>query len=297
MKSELLDGMVIFASVVDNGSFTMAAQNCGHSTSYISKEVNKLEQRLGVRLLQRTTRKLKLTPEGQLYYQTCKQIIESAEAIQDGLEGKQIEPQGQLKISCPVGFGIVQLSPIFARFMRAYPKVILDVELNDRKVDLITEGIDVAVRAVHTAEDSSLISRKFGSSYSVTVAAPNYIKEQGLPKCPTELSQHKAVTYSNHKTPNIWLYKDKDNQQLKAELNSVFTANNLDIAMRLCIEGIGIARLPVALAEQAIATGRLVELFSHLPKDNIEFCLIYPSRKNLSAKVRAFINFMLEHFE
>ena len=297
MRSDLLDGMVIFASVVDSGRFTLAAQICGHSPSYISKEVNKLEHRLGIRLLQRTTRTLKLTPEGELYYQTCKQIIENAEAVQSGLEGKQIEPQGQLKISCPVGFGIVQLSPIFAKFMNTYPKVTLDVELNDRKVDLVAEGIDVAVRAVHTTEDSSLISRKFGNSHSVTVAAPKYLQEHGCPKSPSELCNHRAITYSNHKTPNAWSYRDEENQTIKTELNSVFTANNLDMAMQLCIEGIGIARLPIALAEQAIVTGRLIELFSHLPKDNIELCLIYPSRKNVSAKVRAFIDFMLEHFK
>ena len=182
MKTNLLDGMVIFVHVVDTGSFTNAAQATGHSTSYISKEISKLEERLGVRLMHRTTRTLSLTPEGELYYESCKQLVESAGEVENALGGKQSEPQGHLRISCPVSFGIVELSPMLAKFMAQYPKVTFEVDLSDRKVDLVAEGVDVAVRAVHKAADSSLISRRIKTARSVTVAAPSYLRKYGTPK-------------------------------------------------------------------------------------------------------------------
>ncbi len=297
MKTNLLDGMVTFVNVVESGSFTMAALHTGRSTSYISKEVSKLEQRLGIRLLHRTTRTLRLTPEGELYYQTSKQIVESAESIESGFEGKQIEPQGCLRVSCPVGFGITQLSPLLAKFMTTYPKVTIDVELNDQMVDLIADGIDVAIRAVHKPKDSSLISKKFGTSHTVTVASPTYLNVFGKPNAIGQLSEHRVITYKNHKSPNLWVYKDLNNEEQRVEVTSIFTANNLDIGMRLCEEGIGVARLPCALVQDKLTSGKLIELFDDLPKDNIDLCLVYPSRKQVSSKVRAFITFMIENLE
>ncbi|AXN34096.1 LysR family transcriptional regulator [Vibrio coralliilyticus] len=295
MKTNLLDGMVIFVHVVDTGSFTNAAQATGHSTSYISKEISKLEERLGVRLMHRTTRTLSLTPEGELYYESCKQLVESAGEIENALGGKQSEPQGHLRISCPVSFGIVELSPMLAKFMAQYPKVTFEVDLSDRKVDLVAEGVDVAVRAVHKAADSSLISRRIKTARSVTVAAPSYLRKYGTPKHPSELSQHKAITYSYQKTPNVWEYSDSDGQSIKVDVVSVFSANSPEMEMGMCMEGIGITRLPEEHTREAIATGRLVELFSDLPKHKIDLCLVYPSRKHMSAKVRTFIDFMAEN--
>ncbi|ARC94220.1 LysR family transcriptional regulator [Vibrio coralliilyticus] len=295
MKTNLLDGMVIFVHVVDTGSFTNAAQATGHSTSYISKEISKLEERLGVRLMHRTTRTLSLTPEGELYYESCKQLVESAGEVENALGGKQSEPQGHLRISCPVSFGIVELSPMLAKFMAQYPKVTFEVDLSDRKVDLVAEGVDVAVRAVHKAADSSLISRRIKTARSVTVAAPSYLRKYGTPKHPSELSQHKAITYSYQKNPNVWEYSDSDGESIKVDVVSVFSANSPEMEMGMCVEGIGITRLPEEHTREAIATGRLVELFSDLPTQKIDLCLVYPSRKHMSAKVRTFIDFMAEN--
>lgn len=295
MKTKLLDGVVTFVHVVDAGSFTHAAQITGHSTSYISKEISKLEERLGVRLMHRTTRTLSLTPEGKLYYESCKQLVESAQEIENTLGGKQSEPQGHLRISCPVSFGVVELSPMLAKFMSLYPKVTFDVDLSEHRVDLVAEGIDVAVRAVHKAADSSLISRRIKTAKAVTVAAPIYLRKYGTPKHPSELTQHKAITYSYQKNPNLWEYYSLHREPIKVEVNSVFSANSPDMEMSMCLEGIGITRLPEEHAREALATGRLVELFSDLPKQNIDLCLVYPSRKHMSAKVRAFIDFMAEN--
>ncbi|NRF61281.1 LysR family transcriptional regulator [Vibrio coralliilyticus] len=295
MKTNLLDGMVIFVHVVDTGSFTNAAQATGHSTSYISKEISKLEERLGVRLMHRTTRTLSLTPEGELYYESCKQLVESAGEVENALGGKQSEPQGHLRISCPVSFGIVELSPMLAKFMAQHPKVTFEVDLSDRKVDLVAEGVDVAVRAVHKAADSSLISRRIKTARSVTVAAPSYLRKYGTPKHPSELSQHKAITYSYQKNPNVWEYSDSDGESIKVDVVSVFSANSPEMEMGMCVEGIGITRLPEEHTREAIATGRLVELFSDLPTQKIDLCLVYPSRKHMSAKVRTFIDFMAEN--
>lgn len=295
MKTKLLDGMVTFVHVVDSGSFTHAAQITGHSTSYISKEMSKLEERLGVRLMHRTTRTLSLTPEGELYYESCKQLVESAQEIENALGGKQSEPQGHLRISCPVSFGVVELSPMLAKFMSQYPKVTFEVDLSDRRVDLVAEGIDIAVRAVHKAADSSLISRRIKTAQAVTVAAPSYLRKYGTPKHPSELNQHKAITYSYQKNPKLWEYNSNDGEMIKVEVDSVFAANSPEMEMSMCLEGIGITRLPEEHTREAIATGRLVELFSDFPKHKIDLCLVYPSRKHMSAKVRAFIDFMAEH--
>ncbi|KII76496.1 LysR family transcriptional regulator [Vibrio renipiscarius] len=293
-QTNLLDGMVIFTTVVDQGSFTNAANVTGHSTSFISKEINKLEERLGVRLLHRTTRTLSLTPEGKLYFQQSKQLIESAQELEQAINGRQQEPKGVLKISCPVSFGADQLSPILAKYMQMYPKVTLEVFASDHKVDLIGEGYDVVLRSSATAEDSSLISRRVQRSCTRTVASPSYLQQHGTPKHPSELIKHKLLCYSNHKQPYVWNYIDSDGSLLRVDVTSVMTTNSPEMELSLCVLGQGICRLPEAHVQGGIERGELVELFTDLPVHNIEMCLVYPSRKHMSTKVRCFIDLVVE---
>ena len=293
-NTNLLDGMVTFITVVEQGSFTKAANATGHSTSYISKEISKLEDRLGVRLIHRTTRTLSLTPEGQHYFQQSKQLIESAQELELAISGRQDEPKGVLKISCPVSFGADQLSPVLAKYMQRYPKVKIEVFASDHKVDLIGEGYDVVLRSSSSAEDSSLISRLVQRSCSRTVASPSYLAQFGTPKHPVELSKHKLICYNNHKQPYVWNYIDQGGALLRIDVKSVMTTNSPEMSLSLSTLGQGICRLPEALVIEGIKRGELVELFTDLPVHKIEMCLVYPSRKHMSTKVRRFIDLVVE---
>lgn len=294
----LLDGMVIFAEVIDSGSFTRAADLTGHSTSYISKEITKLEERLGVRLINRTTRSLHLTPEGELFYQHCQDVISAATEIQNALMGQQLQPTGHLRVSCPASFGLAQMQDIFAEFLDAYPKVSLELDLNNRKVDMIAEGFDVVVRATPQLEDSSLISRWVMRSRALTLASPAYLEQYGMPERPEDmdenLKKHHCITYSYLKNPRQWLYVNQYGKESLVDVSSRISSNSSEMEIALCKAGQGIARMPSFLFTDEIESGQLVELFPDYKPSVIDIYLIYPSRKHMSAKVRCFIDFVVE---
>ncbi len=294
-NGQLLDGILVFTEVVKAGSFTLAAEVSGHSTSYISKEINKLEERLGVRLMNRTTRSLHLTPEGRLYFEQCAQIISEAEQIENALAGHQVEPKGKLRVSCPTSLGVSQLPAIFAQFLDAHPLVDLIVDLNDRKVDLIADGFDVLIRASAQLDDSSLISRKVMGSEAVTLASPDYLARHGTPKKPQDLSAHACITYSNLPTPNQWRFVDKHGQEEVITVKEKFQTNNATLEVAMCVAGHGITRLPRFVLGDELQRGALVELFSDYERTPIDVFTIYPSRKHMSSKVRAFIDFIAAH--
>lgn len=292
-NAQLLNGMVIFVEVVNNGSFTLAAQTSGHSTSYISKEINKLESRLGVRLIHRTTRSLSLTPEGQIYYLQCQQIISDAEQAEEILNGRRLEPKGTLRVSCPTSFGHSRMQTIFSRFLTKYPLVDLELDLNNRKVDMITEGFDVLIRGSAQLDDSTLISKKVFSSYGVILASPAYLQEAGIPSEPAELVNHKIINYSHLKQPNTWSFVDSNNKHHQVQLKSRVLTNSPEMELSLCLAGHGITRMPQFNLHDEIETGKLVELFSDFKRAEINLYLVYPSRKHVSSKVRCFIDFVV----
>ncbi|NOI68607.1 LysR family transcriptional regulator [Vibrio sp. 99-8-1] len=292
-QRNLLDGMVIFTEVVKAGSFTLAAEKTGHSTSFISKEVSKLEERLGVRLMQRTTRTLNLTPEGQLYYQQCQQIIEDAVQAENAISGKYGEPRGTLRVSCPVSFGVSILRPVLAKFTEKYPRISLEIDLDDRKVDMVSDGFDVVIRATAQLEDSSLISRQIRRSTALTLASPDYLKKHGTPETPYDLDRHKVMSYSNLRQPNVWQYYDKDGHSIQVHVDGHVLTNNSSMTLALAVAGQGICRLPCFCLSDEIETGQLVELLADYPKIEIGIYMVYPSRKHMSAKVRSFIDFVM----
>jgi len=292
-NGKLLDGIVIFNEVIKEGSFTKAADASGHSTSYISKEINKLEERLGVRLMNRTTRSISLTPEGQLYFDQCQQIINDAQQAEHALSGRQMEPQGELKISCPTSFGLSRLRPIMAKFMETYPQIHLNVDLNDRKVDVVADGFDVVIRATMQLDDSSLVCRRFMSAKGVTLASPGYLEKHGTPSHPSELVRHKTISYSNLKSPNTWTYYQQDGSEVIVNLNSHVMTNSPELELELCINGQGITRMPMFNLSDELETGKLVTLFDDFAPLEINVYLVYASRKHMSAKVRVFIDFVM----
>jgi DNA-binding transcriptional LysR family regulator len=293
-KSNLLDGIAIFVQVVQSKSFVNAAEKLNHSTSYISKEVSKLETRLGVRLLHRTTRTLSLTSEGAVYYQQCQQIIEDALHVENSISGRQQIPQGRLKLSCPVGIGVSRIRPILAEFLAKYPKITLDIDLNDHKVDLVADGFDIVIRAAVQLEDSSLISRRFMNSTSLTLASPEYLKTHGTPKHPDELVDHHMISYRNLKNPEVWQYRTKKGLKIQTQVNSRVLCNNSEMMISLCLAGQGIIRMPLFNLREEVNAGKLTPLFEDYMPINIGVYLVYPSRKNMSAKLKCFIDFIVE---
>ncbi|MGF1786019.1 LysR family transcriptional regulator [Photobacterium swingsii] len=292
-NAHLLDGMIIFVEVVNSGSFTKAADSSGHSTSYISKEINKLEERLGVRLLHRTTRSLSLTSEGEIYFQQCQQLLFDAEQAELAMTGGQVEPRGLLRISCPISLGISRVRPVVAKYMAQYPEVNLELDLNDRRVDMVAEGFDLLIRASANIEDSSLICRPIFQSHSITLASPEYLKRYGTPSYPSDLANHRCISYSNLKTPNVWQFTDQDNQHHSVQVQSKVLTNSSEMELGLCLAGQGITRLPKFNLGSEIERGLLIPLFTDFKLQTINVYMMYPSRKHMSSKVRSFIDFIL----
>ncbi|WP_026973504.1 LysR family transcriptional regulator [Aliagarivorans marinus] len=297
MNSQLFDGMVIFTELVKQGSFTKAAQKLEHSTSYISKELTKLEERLGVRLLQRSTRSLNLTAEGQLYYAQAEQLVDDAAALERAMQGQQASPSGVLRISCPTSLGINTLPRFLEHFNQRYPRVSFDIELNDKKVDLIADGFDLAIRATTALDDSSLISRKFATFRAVMVASPAYLARFGTPQTPDDLRNHKLICYSNLPNYNQWRFTGPDGQQTELALHSFVATNSSQLEVELCIAGQGIMRMPEFNLGDELSNGRLVEVLKDYSNGDVDVYLVYPNRKHMSSKVRSFIDMFLEHKE
>ena len=245
-------------------------------------------------MLNRTTRSLGLTAEGEAYYQECRQIVEDAKSAELLMGGKQTEPQGLLRVSCPISLGLSKVSGILPKFSERYPKIELEVDLSDHKVDLISEGFDLVIRASTKLDDSSLISRRFARYSAITVASPEYIKKYGEPSHPSELVDHTTVGYSNIKPANVWHYIDADGQNKTVSVNNVLVTNNSSLELAYAVAGQGIVTLPRFCFGDELETGQLVELFTDLPKTYIDVFLVYPTRKHLSSKVRAFIDFIVE---
>ncbi|ALO34153.1 LysR family transcriptional regulator [Colwellia sp. MT41] len=292
--SKLFDGMVIFTQVVDCGSFSGAAIATGHSNSYISKTLNKLETRVGVRLLNRTTRSISLTPEGQVYYEQCQQLVFDAHDAVSLLKQSHIEPKGVLKVSCPTSFAQSHLQEVVSAFMHQYPQVNLELDLNDRHVDLVQDGFDLVIRATEQLAESSLVCRKIYSCKGYTVASHDYLKRFGVPTTVAQLSEHQCICYSNLKQANKWSYSHNNGTHSQVEVKAKLLCNSASMELAMVLAGHGICRLPEFVMEKALQQQQLVILLNDYIPPTIDVYAIYPSRKHLSPKVRCFIDLLVE---
>ncbi len=292
--TKLFEGMVIFTQVVACGSFSAAAIATNHSNSYISKEINKLEMRVGVRLLNRTTRSISLTPEGQIYFEQCQQLVLDAQDAVSLLTQSHIEPKGILKVSCPTSFAESHLQQVLSDFMHHYPEVNLVLDLNDRQVDLVQDGFDLVIRATDNLAESSLVCRKIYSCKAYTVASHDYVKRFGIPHTPAQLSEHQCICYSNLKQPSKWPFSHSDNADIYVDVNTKLLCNSASMELAMVLAGHGICRLPEFVMEQALADKKLAILFPEYNSPTIDVYAIYPSRKHLSPKVRCFIDLLVE---
>lgn len=293
-NNQLFDGIALFVQVVKSGGFGAAAQTMGHSNSYVSKEIVKLENRLGVRLLNRTTRSISLTPEGKSYYQECLQLISDAEQAVAHITQSTVAPKGTLKISCPVWFGKHYLKGVFSAYLTRYPDVVIDLDMSDKAIDVIGDGYDLVIRASAKLDESSLICKRIYSSRICTVASPEYIAKHGRPIHPTELSSHHCFCYSNLKKSNIWDYMDKAGNQTSVDVHQRIRSNNTEMSLALVCNGDGIIRLPEFYIEQQIKTGELILLFEDYVFPMVDVYALYPTRKHLASKVRCFLDLIDE---
>ncbi|WP_318416341.1 LysR family transcriptional regulator [Photobacterium leiognathi] len=293
-NNQLFDGIALFVQVVKSGGFGAAAQAMGHSNSYVSKEIVKLENRLGVRLLNRTTRSISLTPEGKSYYQECLQLISDAEQAVAHITQSTVAPKGTLKISCPVWFGKHYLKHVFSAYLTRYPDVMIDLDMSDKAIDVIGDGYDLVIRASAKLDESSLICKRIYSSRICTVASPEYIAKHGRPIHPTELSSHHCFCYSNLKKSNIWDYMDKAGNQTSVEVHQRIRSNNTEMSLALVCNGDGIIRLPEFYIEQQIKIGELILLFEDYVFPMVDVYALYPTRKHLASKVRCFLDLIDE---
>ena len=288
---DTLTSMSVFATVVGTGSFTGASDRLDMSRAMVSKYVINLEARLGTRLLNRTTRRLSLTESGTAYYERCLQIISDVQEAEQVAGQCTSTPRGTLKITMPIAFGLHRLSPIIADYMHLHSEVKLDISLNDRYVDLIEEGFDLAIR-IGTLHGSTLIARKLGVARAIVCASPAYLKQHGSPTKPADLTNHSCLGYTYTNSGNEWRFKNKDIEEI-IHITGAIKANNGDILRLAALNGAGLILLPLFIVEEDLQAGRLAQVLGDYTSADFGIYAVYPSRKHLSAKVRTFVDFLV----
>lgn len=289
-----LTSMEVFVRVVECGSFAGAAAAMNLSRGMVSKHVLALEERLSVRLLNRTTRTLNLTEAGAGYFERCRQIVQDAEEADRAASQLQREPRGDLRINAPMTFGSMHLAPALPDFLCQYPDMSVDLVLNDRVIDLVDEGFDVAIR-IARMPDSSLIARKIAPCRMVLCAAPSYLSQFGTPTTAQDLTGHRCLLYSLSASPREWTLSGPDGP-VTIRVNGPLRANNGQALMDAAVNGLGILMLPTFIAGDHLADGSLTPILTDFTPQPLTINAVYPHNRHLSAKVRAFVDFMVERF-
>jgi DNA-binding transcriptional LysR family regulator len=283
-----------FCRVVESGGFSAAAAELNVSHTVMSKQVRQLETMLGAQLLNRTTRKLALTEAGATYYESARRILDELRDADLAVTQHHATPRGTLRINAPMAFGTLDVALWLPRFMARYPELNIDLVCNDRFVDLIEEGFDVALRLAREMPDSSLMARKLTAASSLLVAAPSYLQRHGMPNTPDELAQHNCLTYTLVPKPREWLFAMPDGAHVPTVVRGTFQANT-GIALRsAALAGVGIATTASFIVYEDLARGALVPVLPDYPLRGRDLYAVYPHNRHLSPKVRAFIDFAAE---
>lgn len=287
-----LKRMVIFAHVVEAGSFSGAAQRLGIAKSAISKHVSLLEKNIGSRLLNRSTRSLSLTDIGETYYHSCARMAEILDEAQAATHALQDEPRGMLRVSCPASFGIDHIAPLLNSFLQQYPELSTELLLDDNVVDMTEKGIDVAIR-VGWLPDSSLCARKLKDSPRLLCASPDYIERKGLPETPEDLIQHEWIIFTLLPAPYHYTFtKNKKSKNIKVK--GRIKTNNGNAVRNLLLEGAGVAALSDFLVNKDLKKGKLIHLLPEYHIADAGIYAVFQSQHLQQAKVRAFIDFLAD---
>lgn len=306
MNSGLFELIRTFARVVETGSFTAVARETGSTQPTVSRQIGALEQHLGVRLFARTTRALNLTDEGRSYYDHCLGILDAVEQAAASIALGREQVTGTLRFAGPLAFSRLQVIPRLKKFLQRWPEISLDLTLSDKTADLVEEGIDVAIR-IGSIDDDNLIVRRIGETRRVTVAAPDYLESRRAPIHPIDLQDHDCIVYTGLSTRDDWLFAETHSNELRAnkknpdEMLRVKVSGRLKVnaseAMRaVVVDGLGVAVAPTWLVQDEIGDGRLVRLLHNFEPASLPIHAVYPSRRMVTPRVRAFVDFLAEEF-
>jgi DNA-binding transcriptional LysR family regulator len=260
----------------------------------VSRHVKALEQRLGVRLLQRTTRKLSLTEAGEHYYREGRRLLQELDGLEQELTAAARELQGQLRIVAPMSFGQRRLAPVVARFARLHTKLRISLILEDRETDLFDEAADLAIRIGYPA-DSSMIMRTIAPIPRYACASPQYLKRRGYPESPEDLLHHDCLHYNLISEREEWTFLGDDGETTLA-IKGNFCSNNGDVLAEAAMQGLGIALLPNFIVEQTLEQGRLVKVLENYARAPMTLFALYPSRRHVPAKTQRFLEYLFDHF-
>lgn len=285
MNSMQWQGICEFTAVAESGNFTQAAKKLLISTAQVSRQVSELEQRLNTKLFYRTTRKVTLTEEGQLFYQQCRSILDGLEVAERSLTNLQSTPQGKIRISAPVTYGERHIIPLINQFLLQYPQVEIEVQLSNQRIDLIEEGFDLAIR-LGQLNDSSLIAKRISSRQHFLCASPSYIEQHGKPETINDLKQHNCLLGS----ADFWLFADK-----KVRISGNLRCNSGLGLVDAALKGIGIVQLPEYYITEHINNGELITLLEQQQRAEEGIWALYPQNKYLASKVKLLINFLQEN--
>jgi len=289
-----LTAMAAFVRCVERGNFSSVARELRVTQPTVSKLIASLERHLGGRLFVRSTRHLSLTSEGRRFYDECRTIVDAVEAAETSFKTGREEVTGVLHVASSVSFGRTQLMPRMPAFMRRYPALRIDLQLNDRFVNIVEEGVDVAFR-IGELRDSSLIGRRVGTTYRVTVGAPSYFRHHGVPKRPEDLKAHNCVVYTELASQDLWLYT-RDGRAYPVRVAGSFHTNSAEAVRAATVAGIGVAFAPVWLFGEDVRRKRLREvLVDYVPRP-VPIHALSPANRRNSAKVKACVDFFQAEF-
>jgi DNA-binding transcriptional LysR family regulator len=283
--------MSAFVQVVEQGSFARAAERLSMSTSAVSRHVADLESHLDARLLNRTTRKLSLSETGQAYFERAVQLLSDLGEAEAMAESTHAAPRGTIKLSSSATYGVMHLAPAIAAFQRQFPDVKFDVSLSERFVDLVDEGLDLAIR-IGDLGDTNLIAKKIGETELIACASPQYLAAHGTPKHPRDLVKHNCFSYAYLATKNHWRFTDRKGEVIEVPIEGSLKSNSGELAIAMASRGAGIALEPCFMFAAALAEKRVVRVLENFRGRNTGIHVVYPARKHLSNKVRSFVDFL-----
>jgi DNA-binding transcriptional LysR family regulator len=287
-----IDAMQAFVAVADLGGFAPAARKLGLSPSGVTRVIAALEEHLGARLLQRTTRSVALTDAGARYLERVRRILADVEEAEASIKDERTRPSGRLVVSAPVGFGRLHVSPVMSEYLKRYAEVSGELRLADRMINLVEDGVDLAVRIGHLA-DSSLVARHVGEMRRIVVASPGYLKAHGEPKTPEAIASHQTIQFGGATASPDWRFV-RDGNEVRFAPVPRLTTNSADAAIGYAVRGGGLTRVLAYQAADAIKAGRLKILLAKFEPPALPIHIVYPTSRLLSAKVRAFIDLVVE---
>jgi len=292
---ETFPALAVFVRIAETGSLSAAARALGMSKSAVSKKLAGLEERLGAQLINRTTRRLSLTEVGAAFLDRAQRILAELEEAEQAVTQLSSEPRGVLRINVPMSFGILHVAPALAGFRAAYPEVEVGMDLNDRVVDLVEEGYDLALR-IADLPDSSLVARKLAPVRRVVAASPDYWARRGKPQRPEELARHDCLIYTYLPSSHEWQFRGADGRAVRVRVAGPLEANNGDALRAAAQAGLGVTLIPTFIVGEAVRAGQLETALEAFEDDPLAVYAVYPHRRHLSAKVRAFVDFLAERF-